>query len=78
MPRVGQEQIMYFNVHLIQAEAELTGTMVLEKDALKQQAADLRDKLSKALSDLEYAKIEMENMVPRSVCMFTLYLRSLP
>ncbi len=63
-------------MHVIQAEAESTGTMTLEKDALKQQMADLRDKLSKALCDLEYAKIDMENMVPRCACMFALHMRS--
>jgi hypothetical protein len=63
-----------FNEHVMcspracaQAEADSAGALEQEKDALKQQIADLRDKLSKAQSDLEYTKIAMENMVPRCV-----------
>jgi hypothetical protein len=37
----------------------------LEKDTLRQQTADLRDKMSKAQSELDELKSTMENMVPR-------------
>ena len=37
----------------------------LEKDALSKQMADLREKLAKALSELEEANTAMEHMVHR-------------
>jgi hypothetical protein len=39
-----------------------------ERDVLKHQTADLRDKLSKLQRDFDDAKMAMENMVPRCVC----------
>jgi hypothetical protein len=39
----------------------------LEKDVLKRQIADLRDKMNKTQNELDDLKREMENMVPRCV-----------
>jgi hypothetical protein len=38
-----------------------------ERDVLKHQSADLRDKLSKLQREFDDATIAMENMVPRCV-----------
>jgi hypothetical protein len=50
------------------AQLDRSGALELEKDALKQQTADLNDKLSKAQREFEDLKSVMENMVPRCVC----------
>jgi hypothetical protein len=50
------------------AQRNRAEALAQERDALKQQMADLRDKLSKTQSELDDLKSAMENMVPRCVC----------
>jgi hypothetical protein len=49
------------------AQQDRCGALELEKDALKQQIADLNDKLSKLQREFDDARSAMENMVPRCV-----------
>ncbi len=65
-----QREMHLKSVHLhTQAEADLQRERVdaleLEKDALRQQAADLRDKLNKMQSEMDALMSAMEKMVPR-------------
>ena len=50
------------------AHQNCADSLETEKDALRQQSADLRDKLIKALAELESLKLAAEGMVPRCVC----------
>jgi hypothetical protein len=54
----------------VQTEAEFqksrADALQLERDALTKQVADLREKLAKALSDLDEIKSTLEHLVPRS------------
>jgi hypothetical protein len=54
----------------VQSHRDRADAAELEKNALKQQIAELREKLFKAQSDLENATTTMESMVPRCVCVF--------
>jgi hypothetical protein len=51
----------------VQSHRDRADAAELEKNALKQQIAELREKLFKAQSDLDSVKTDMENMVPRCV-----------
>jgi hypothetical protein len=52
----------------VQSHRDRADAAELEKNALKQQVPELREKLFKAQSDLENATTTMESMVPRCVC----------
>ena len=52
----------------LESQRERGNVLELETDALKQQMADLREKLIKAQRDFDDLKSTMENMVPRCVC----------
>jgi hypothetical protein len=57
-----------------QAEVESIVALQFEKDVLKHQMADLREKLNKSQSELEDLKSAIENMVPRCVCVCSIYV----
>jgi hypothetical protein len=50
----------------MQLQRDRADAAELEKNALKQQIAELREKLFKAQSDMDDLKSTMDNMVPRS------------
>jgi hypothetical protein len=52
----------------VQTHRDRADAAELEKNALKQQVPELREKLFKAQTDLENATTTMESMVPRCVC----------
>jgi hypothetical protein len=49
----------------VQLQRERADAAELEKNALKQQIAELREKFIKVQSELDDVKTTMENMVPR-------------
>ncbi len=49
-------------------QKERADALERERDALLKQLTDLRDRLAKALSDLEEVRGMLEHMVPRYVC----------
>jgi flagellar capping protein FliD len=52
-----------------EAQRDRSSALELEKEALRQQIADLNDRLSKAQRAYEDLKKTMDNMVPRCACL---------